>query len=270
MGDIAYYNQHRDYRRTQTMTSPTNKSMKTIFWEGLAIVLSILLAFAIDAWWQEQAERAEEKEVLNSLTVEFEANMAEAELIISIHDRQIQSVAKLMTLNEQQILALSNDEVANMIGAMANPWGFDAVRGAVDSLVGSGKLGILQNRKLSEALTTFIGMDEAAAQDREILIARSHSVWDQQIRDGGPWWVEQAGLSIAECTSNEESVSTICNQTDPLAYLPQATPRDLLRLRNNSILMGAANQNKGAARMYVGNIRQIQSQINIVLELLAE
>jgi hypothetical protein len=267
---MVYDHQHQDYRRTQAMPSSINKSLKTILWEGLAIVLSILLAFAIDAWWQERAERVEEKEVLKSLTLEFEANLAEAELIISIHDRQIQSVAKLMTLKEHEILELSSEEVASMIIAMANPWGFDAVRGAVDALVGSGKLGILQNRKLSEALTTFIGMDEAAAQDREILIARSHTVWDQQIRDGGPWRSVQAGLSNSECASQEKSVSSSCNQSDPTAYLPLATPRDLLRLKNNAILMGAANQNKSAARMYVGNIRQIQSQIYIVLALLAE
>ncbi|RZV49586.1 MAG: hypothetical protein EX270_12405 [Pseudomonadales bacterium] len=144
------------------------------------------------------------------------------------------------------------------------------MRGAVDALIGSGKLEILKDRRLREALTTFIGMDEAAAMDREILLARSHAVWDQQIRDGGPWRAVQKGLSLEECESQEESVSVACGQEDALAYLPEATPEDLLRLKNNSVLMGAANQNKASASMYVGGIRQIQSQIKIVLELLAE
>ena len=35
-------------------------------------------------------------------------------------------------------------------------------------------------------------------------------------------------------------------------YLPEATSADLLRLSESSILMGAASQNKAAARMYAG------------------
>ena len=252
------------------MTLATNKRMKAILLEGLAIVLSILLAFAIDAWWNEQLERAEEKEVLKSLTVDFEANLEEANLVISIHDRQIQSVAKLMRLNEEQILDLASDEIASIVSSMANPWGFDAVRGAVDALIGSGKLEILRDRRLREALTTFIGKDEAAAMDREILLVRSHAVWDQQIRNGGPWRAVQKGLSLEECESQEESVSVACGQDDALSYLPEATPEDLLRLKNNPVLMGAVNQNKASASMYVGGIRQIRNQIKIILALLAE
>ena len=64
--------------------------------EAAAIVVSILLAFAIDAWWNEQQERAEEREVLESLYVEFEANREEAAAVISFHDREIQSIETLM------------------------------------------------------------------------------------------------------------------------------------------------------------------------------
>ena len=39
--------------------------------EGLVIVLSILLAFAIDAWWDERQERIEEGEILHGLNQEF-------------------------------------------------------------------------------------------------------------------------------------------------------------------------------------------------------
>jgi hypothetical protein len=50
----------------------------TISWprittEAAAIVGSILLAFAIDAWWDERQLRAEEQEILRGLKGEFEA-----------------------------------------------------------------------------------------------------------------------------------------------------------------------------------------------------
>ena len=42
--------------------------------EGLLIVVSILVAFSIDAWWQERQDRVEEKRILNALRDEFLVN----------------------------------------------------------------------------------------------------------------------------------------------------------------------------------------------------
>jgi hypothetical protein len=43
----------------------------TLFIEGVAIVVSILLAFAIDAWWDQRKGRAEERDILLGLEIEF-------------------------------------------------------------------------------------------------------------------------------------------------------------------------------------------------------
>lgn len=80
--------------------------MKRLIIEGIAVVLSILLAFAIDAWWDEQKERSEEREVIESLYVEFEANRDEAESVISILENDIQSVMTLQQLTDDEVLAL--------------------------------------------------------------------------------------------------------------------------------------------------------------------
>ncbi len=45
-----------------------------IFVEGVVIVLSILLAFGIDAWWDELGDRRSERETLVRLQGEFERN----------------------------------------------------------------------------------------------------------------------------------------------------------------------------------------------------
>ena len=48
---------------------------KRISIEAVAVVGSILLAFAIDAWWQERQEREEETEQLSRLHAEFMVNI---------------------------------------------------------------------------------------------------------------------------------------------------------------------------------------------------
>lgn len=43
--------------------------------EGVAIVISILLAFSIQAWWEDRNERIDELEVLTALQVELKQNV---------------------------------------------------------------------------------------------------------------------------------------------------------------------------------------------------
>jgi hypothetical protein len=52
--------------------------------------------------------------------------------------------------------------------------------------------------------------------------------------------------------------------------MPAATPEDLLRLRNNTVLMGYVNRNKINAVRYASEVRQAEIQIGIILELLAD
>lgn len=242
--------------------------MKGLVVEGVAIVLSILLAFAIDAGWDERKERAEEREVLESLSIEFEANRDEVASVISTHERAIQSVAKLMELREDEILALPAEAVAEMIRFLANPRTFDAVRGSVDALTSSGKLGILQDRELRQALTTFVNILDDAVEDRYYLAQTSMTVWNEMARNGGPWRTNASGITAEDCVGPHPHRACYINEV--LAYLPAATAQDLLRLRNNTVLMGYVNRNKINAARYAAETRQAEIQIESVLRLLEE
>jgi len=63
--------------------------------EGVVIVLSILLAFAIDAWWSERQERIEEAEILLGLKQEFTDTRIVLEQQISKHSIMLQANIKL-------------------------------------------------------------------------------------------------------------------------------------------------------------------------------
>ena len=57
------------------MTDTQNIPWKRITVEAAAIVASILLAFAIDAWWDELRDRVVERNVLSTIRAEFETNL---------------------------------------------------------------------------------------------------------------------------------------------------------------------------------------------------
>ena len=239
---------------------------KRISIEAAAIVGSILLAFAIDAWWDEIQERAEEREVLESLLVEFQANRDQAASVISFHDRVVQSVAVLMELSDDEILALPTEAVEEALSSFGSPRTFDAVRGSVDALIGSGKLGILQDRALRESLTTFLNIIDDSAEDVNYLAQSSITVWNEIAKNGGPWRTKADILSTEDCTGPHPDKN--CYTNVALSFMPVATPQDLLRLRNNAVLMGYVYSEKMNAVHYSSEVRQAKIQIDTVLELL--
>ena len=250
------------------MTETQEIPWKRLAVEAAAIVVSILLAFAIDAWWDEQQERAEERELLHSLHVEFEANRVKAASVISFHDRVIQSVAMLMELRQDEILALPAKAVEEIVSSLGSPRTGEAVRGSVDALISSGKLGILRDRELREALTTFVNIVDDSVEDSNYMAQASITVWNEIVRNGGPWRTKQDVLTAEYCAGPHPQRGGETN--DALSFLPVATPQDLLHLRNNTLLMGYVYQEKVNAVFYSSEIRQAEIQIKAVLRLLEE
>lgn len=234
--------------------------------EAVAIVASILLAFAIDAWWDERNVRIEESDILQSLLVEFEVNREEAVSVIQNHETGLQSTVRLMSLSNEQILALSSEEIEGYLRFFANPRTFDAVRGSVDALTSSGKLGILRSRELRQALTTFINILEDAVEDRQYMFQWSMIVWSEVARNGGPYRKRVGNRTAAECVGL--LLDSACYISESMAYLPAATPQDLLRLRQNTTLMGYVNRGKENSVRYASEIRKAQNQIEYVIELI--
>jgi len=236
--------------------------------EGAAIVASILLAFAIDAWWDERALRIEEREILESLQAEYEANRQEVASVVRIHELSAESTASLMSLSEGEILALPGEAVESYLRYFANPRTFDPIRGSTDALINSGKMGILQDRQLREALTTFINIVEDATEDRDYMTQWSMAVWQEVARNGGPYRRSIGNLEPEECADREVAVD--CYIRSHMNYLPAATPDDLLRLRSNQTLMGYVNRNKENSMRYAFEMRRAQSQIDHILNLLQQ
>jgi len=65
------------------MENSNNIQWKRISAEGAAIVVSILLAFSIEASWDDYQDRGEEQGILLGLKSEFEQNLAFIEIELS-------------------------------------------------------------------------------------------------------------------------------------------------------------------------------------------
>lgn len=66
--------------------------------EGTAIVVSILLAFAIDAWWEEHREAAVERAQLQSLLDEFKEARSQLELQVRDLENSLRGTVRFLEL----------------------------------------------------------------------------------------------------------------------------------------------------------------------------
>jgi hypothetical protein len=124
--------------------------------EGAAIVVSILLAFAIDAWWDGAQARIEETEVLGELEEEF----AGYTVRLANFERNALTTARLLehvlaagppTFAEPPSVAVSDSAVfwLNFNATL------DAVEGTLQALLASGRLELIRNRELRSRLAAW-------------------------------------------------------------------------------------------------------------------
>ena len=99
------------------MTRFQNIPWLRIVAESIAIVVSILLAFAIDAWWTNLKSRQDVEENLSALVLELESNLELIERELSYRQAVIASIESLNTTvaNER---TLSPDEIDRFLGEM--------------------------------------------------------------------------------------------------------------------------------------------------------
>lgn len=80
-------------------TPPTHQNPLLIYFiEGVAIVLSILMAFAIDAWWDEERDKAEHRVIALSLLKEFENTHVKLREQLKALERAFAGNAKALSL----------------------------------------------------------------------------------------------------------------------------------------------------------------------------
>jgi len=152
------------------MSNTQNIQWKRLLVEGAAIVMSILLAFAIDAWWDNRHERVEEQRILESLKAEFLAN---AELIPSYLERHRRSADYTWALLDAMKAAEPGSTIrypaAKFIHVLEHS-STDPQRGALDAILQSGELRYVTNPAIRERLAAWPRLVVYATENEYLLI----------------------------------------------------------------------------------------------------
>jgi len=120
--------------------------------EGTIIVVSILLAFWIDAWWNERQLQADEREAIAQLVADFRTNEELLGDIRAVHEIALDAAYEILARAGLGGQPQSDATTAELVYLALRSWTYDPVLGGTLSLIQSGRLGILRNSSLRVAL----------------------------------------------------------------------------------------------------------------------
>jgi hypothetical protein len=135
------------------MTESQKLSWKRLSVEAAAIVGSILLAFAIDAWWDGKQQRQELEEILRSLHDDFSQNLVIIDAASEGHKNIRRAAEHLMKYTGTDGIGNgSPEEIAQAILAISDRALLQPRRGSLDSILNSGRWESLDNVELRSEL----------------------------------------------------------------------------------------------------------------------
>jgi len=122
---------------------------------GIGIVVSILLAFAIDAAWDARSERLEEEALLQGLREEFTANLRQLDEMVNEYHRQDSLLVRFFSLPTPPTEVGAQMEVEGFYLALMWFENFDANMGALEMMLNGGKLDLVSSPELQTLIWTW-------------------------------------------------------------------------------------------------------------------
>ena len=122
--------------------------------EGFIVVVSILLAFTIDAWWDANLEDRREDRQLAAMRVEFAASSVAIDEVLASIEQHANGVDELMSL----LKSAESDSVqvpGQLLGYAIGWRTSDVSTSTLDTLIASGDLNQLDNENLRRDLAGF-------------------------------------------------------------------------------------------------------------------
>lgn len=216
-----------------------------VFAEGAIIVVSILLAFSIDAWWDGRKDRLEEREILHGLEIEF-ADLSER------LDRWAQFNRTGMSLIEQFLsesvanMSLDQIELALAYAMVVNVLDQG---GEIEAVLASGRLEKISDREIRRRLIKWPDwLEDIHTND---LSARSYAL-----------------LEITPFLSSRGFPNKVCPEEFLVCSGPEEAPDSLVRLAENDEFRAMLINRRMWMRFIAIDHEKAHEEANEILDLI--
>jgi hypothetical protein len=245
-----------------------NISWTRLFAEGSAIVVGILLAFAIDAWWQERQEQAADHAHLSGVYDELSTHknlMAEA---IVAHQATLDYGTRLLQIISLPGKTAAESEIPELINGMINFYRINAPFGSLETAISSGAIARMQNTGLASSLvswpTAIDDLIEEEVQGSDLVVFHFLPALSERVPLAEPYRLRLRapnvrGLDdISAIGSIQLAKSPHPNRWDPL-YEDFAVENEILRL------MIWAQAGLGEAKLFDQKLDTLMAELSACL-----
>jgi hypothetical protein len=158
--------------------------------EGAVVVASILIAFSLDAWWDDRQLQQETAEDLAIVQFELAENIRLIQVTMDIMNQVVAAnnvlIAELMTQPDSSLVEIEDTTI--FWGIFSNPT-FDPSLGGTDAWIAAGRLGGLGSPMLRQRLASVRGKVEDVVEEqriaREIVVREIYPLIKDEIGDIG-------------------------------------------------------------------------------------
>ena len=147
------------------MSESTRIPWRRITAEAVAIVASILLAFGIQAWWDDRADQQLRVTAVSDLLSDFEANQLQlsvwlegTERIVAAHEHLLDALSQA---GESGSVELPDSLLVAAVGVPT----YQPIRATVDALFATGRLSLIRDPELQRLIALWLQALEDTAED---------------------------------------------------------------------------------------------------------
>lgn len=222
---------------------------KTITVEAVAIVMSILLAFAIDAWWAEKKDGDVERVALLALRSDFVESREQLAWVLRSLESARTDFARFQSITTTELIEIDPKAIRSFLTALVKNHTFDPVTATLDALANDGRLGLISDAQLLAQLSIWQRKLDNIEDISFELRAESMRVRRAMERHGGPFarW--------------DRSV-------DDLAVVPSADAETMANLRRDEDFMGTARSHQYALAIYLNQLHKLAETLDSIVTFL--
>jgi len=235
--------------------------------EAIVVIVSILAAFGIDAWWDGQQKAALERELLTTLQDSFEENRRQARLVIQEAETQQTFIGRFIDMSAQEASEIPPDSVYLFLESLWRPnyvrpvpdgpqYGPGLNNTALLATLDAGRLPLLSDARLLVALADWQGAAEFLAERSAQAIGLENEVL----------------AAMAKFPELQTSLSGLDQMSrmvhDPSKLGPRLLGSLAERVRRDNDIMGLVARKGFYSRIELRAIQDLNDQSEYVLGLL--
>jgi hypothetical protein len=126
--------------------------------EAVVIVASILVAFAIDAWWDTRQERDQTEAYMDALAEDFQAARAELDRAVGLHEWILDAADAIMAWEAAGADPAGCEDLRYSLALLLAFPTFDPPGGTVETILGSGRADLIEDPALLRELTRWTSL----------------------------------------------------------------------------------------------------------------